>query len=84
MSPLSMKLAGLRLAPIQATTWAHPVTSGFPTIDYFISNELMEAPRRGSHYTEEVFRLPKIGSSYPEPSLARALMTKTRRDFWHS
>ena len=59
MSPLSMKLAGLRLAPIQATTWAHPVTSGFPTIDYFISNELMEAPRRGSHYTEEVFRLPK-------------------------
>ena len=81
MSPLSTKLGGLRLAPIQATTWAHPVTSGLPTMDYFISNELMEAPRPSGHYTEEVFRLPKIGSSYIKPSLARPLMTKTRRDF---
>ena len=46
MDPTTMKLASLRLAPVQATSWGHPNTSGLPTIDYFLSSDLME-PRDG-------------------------------------
>ncbi|WRH68324.1 MAG: tetratricopeptide repeat protein [Planktothrix sp. GU0601_MAG3] len=42
MNPPTMELAALRLAPIQCTAWGHPVTSGLPTIDYFLSSQLME------------------------------------------
>jgi len=32
----------LRLAPVQCNNWGHPVTSGFPSLDYFLSSALME------------------------------------------
>jgi protein O-GlcNAc transferase len=35
-------LSSMRLAPIQCSTWGHPITSGFKNIDYFFSSELME------------------------------------------
>ncbi len=37
MDPMTAKLACLRLAPVQVTTWGHPETSGLPTIDYYMS-----------------------------------------------
>ena len=46
MYPLMTQLAALRLAPVQCATWGHPVTSGLPTVDYFLSSELME-PKDG-------------------------------------
>jgi len=64
MDPMTGKLAALRLAPIQATSWGHPVTSGYPTIDYFISGDAMEPPDGASHYTERLVRLPGIGVHY--------------------
>lgn len=69
MDPSITQLAGLRLAPIQCSTWAHPVTSGSPTIDYFISNELMEPANAQEHYTEELVLLPNLGFCYPKPTL---------------
>src|SRR5581483_5321080 len=33
LDPLSLKLASLRLAPLQAASWGHPMTTGLPTID---------------------------------------------------
>jgi protein O-GlcNAc transferase len=78
MDPMSGKLAALRLAPIQATSWGHPVTSGLPTIDYFISSDSMEPPDGAAHYTEELLRLPGIGIHYsPVDSRAAQL---SRRD----
>jgi protein O-GlcNAc transferase len=69
MSTHTDKVAALRLAPIQYVAWGHPITSGLPTIDYFLSSDLMEPTNADSHYTEKLIRLPGIGISYPKPVL---------------
>ncbi len=79
MTPLITQIAGLRLAPVQCTTWAHPVTSGLPTIDYFLSSDLMEPENGQKHYSEQLIRLPNIAFSYPKPSIPE--VSKTRLDF---
>jgi predicted O-linked N-acetylglucosamine transferase (SPINDLY family) len=61
-------LAGLRLAPIQCTTWLHPVTSGLPTIDYFLSSDLMEPENGQEHYSEKLIRLANLGVCSAKPS----------------
>lgn len=64
MHPVTGRLAALRLAPVQCTSWGHPNTSGFPTIDYFISSDLMEPPDAERHYTEKLVRLPNLSIFY--------------------
>ena len=44
MNHEAAELAALRLAPVQCSYIGHPQTSGFPTIDYFLSGELIEPP----------------------------------------
>ncbi len=75
----TLLLAALRLAPIQCAAWGHPVTSGLPTIDYFLTSAAMEAPDGDRHYTERLVRLPNLGFSYPRPVLPPN--AKQRRDF---
>jgi predicted O-linked N-acetylglucosamine transferase (SPINDLY family) len=65
----STQLAGLRLAPIQCVAWAQPITTGLPTIDYFLSSYLMEPEDGDSHYSEQLIRLPHIGIYYEKPSV---------------
>jgi len=79
MDPQTMQIAGLRLAPIQCTAWGHPVTSGLPTVDYFLSSELMEPENAQTHYSEKLIFLPNIGVSYPKPYIPP--ICKTRTDF---
>jgi protein O-GlcNAc transferase len=64
MDPVTLSLASLRLAPVQCTSWGHPDTSGFPTIDYFLSSDLMEPPDADDHYTEKLIRLPNLSIYY--------------------
>ncbi|MGZ5874103.1 MAG: tetratricopeptide repeat protein [Bradyrhizobium sp.] len=71
MDKVSAQLAAQRLAAVQCASWGHPVTSGFPTIDYFISSDLMEPPEAAAHYSEQLIRLPNL-SIYYEPSDAPA------------
>jgi protein O-GlcNAc transferase len=59
-------LAAQRLAPAQCVAWGHPETSGFPTLDYFLSSAAMEPPDAEDHYTEQLIRLPNL-SIYYEP-----------------
>jgi protein O-GlcNAc transferase len=66
MEPVAASLAAQRLAPVQCNSWGHPETSGFPTIDYFLSSDLMEPPDGQDHYTERLVRLPNL-STYLEP-----------------
>jgi predicted O-linked N-acetylglucosamine transferase (SPINDLY family) len=66
MDKVSAQLAVQRLAAVQCASWGHPVTSGFPTIDYFISSDLMEPPDAVAHYSENLIRLPNL-SIYYEP-----------------
>jgi protein O-GlcNAc transferase len=72
MDPMSIKLAGLRLAPVQATSWGHPETSGLPTIDYYLSAEMLEPPDAQAHYSERLIELPALGC-YVERSGVRAI-----------
>jgi protein O-GlcNAc transferase len=67
MDPQTVKLASLRLAPVQAMTWGHPETSGLPTIDLFISGKALE-PVDAAHknYSEKLVTLPRFGV-YVEP-----------------
>ncbi|MBW4565267.1 MAG: tetratricopeptide repeat protein [Mojavia pulchra JT2-VF2] len=64
MCPMTIKLGCLRLAPIQITSWGHPDTSGLPTIDYYLSSELMEAENAQEHYTEKLVKLPNLSIHY--------------------
>ena len=73
MNSVVIQLAMQRLAGVQCTSWGHPETSGFPTIDYFLSSELMEPPDGDAYYTERLIRLPGLSVHYepvdmlPEP-----------------
>jgi predicted O-linked N-acetylglucosamine transferase (SPINDLY family) len=69
MDKVSAQLAAQRLAAVQCASWGHPVTSGFPAIDYFISSDLMEPADAADHYSERLIRLPNL-SIYYEPSEA--------------
>jgi protein O-GlcNAc transferase len=61
MDPVGGALASLRLAPLQLAGWGHPVTTGLPTIDRFLSGDLLEGPGADSHYRESLRRLPGTG-----------------------
>lgn len=61
MDPLTQQLASLRLAPVQAVTWGHPETTGFPTMDLYLSGEFLESSTADAHYSERLVRLPNLG-----------------------
>ena len=61
MDPMSVKLASLRLAPLQAASWGHPETTGLPTIDCYLSAQDMEPDGARANYTEELIALPHLG-----------------------
>ena len=73
MDPVGGALAALRLAPVQAASWGHPVTSGLPTIDLYFSGDLLEGKEADLHYREKLIRLPGTGvCTEPAPIAVRA------------
>lgn len=60
-SASSKILSNFRVAPMQCTGWGHPITSGSPVIDYYLTPDLMETPNGHKHYTETMVRIPHIG-----------------------
>ena len=72
MDSRTAQLAALRLAPVQCVSWGHPDTSGFPTMDYYLSSDLMEPPDADSHYTEKLVRLPNLSIFYTPPVIQPA------------
>jgi predicted O-linked N-acetylglucosamine transferase (SPINDLY family) len=75
MSPMTYQLALSRLAPVQATSWGHPITTGLDTMDYFISSELLEPADAQIHYSEQLVLLSNLPSVYRLPEL-----TSTAKD----
>jgi CRISPR-associated protein Csy1 len=63
-------LAALRLAPRQWAAWGHPVTTGLPTLDRFISVAAMEPADAQQDYREPLALLPGIGTTYARPPAA--------------
>jgi protein O-GlcNAc transferase len=85
MDALTYTLAFSRMAPVQCAAWGHPVTTGSPNIDYFVSSELLEISGADDHYTEKLARLPSLGTYYhrlERPSLesARASLGLSEED----
>lgn len=68
MHAFTYYLAFARLAPVQAVGWGHPVTTGIPNVDYFVSCDAMEPADAEEHYTETLVRLPDVGGHYQRPT----------------
>jgi protein O-GlcNAc transferase len=79
MDPWTNYLAFSRLAPVQCTTWGHPVTSGIPTIDYFISSHDLETADAEQYYTEQLVRMQELTTYYRRPPTPTT--TKARADY---
>jgi predicted O-linked N-acetylglucosamine transferase (SPINDLY family) len=67
MDALTYTLAFSRMAAVQCATWGHPVTTGSPAIDHFVSSELLEIDGADDHYTERLARLPTLATYYHRP-----------------
>jgi protein O-GlcNAc transferase len=81
MDRVSAQLAAQRLAPAQCNSWGHPVTSGFPTLDYFIGSDLMEPPDGQDYYTERLLRLPNLSVYYEPPTTIPASLERQHFGF---
>jgi predicted O-linked N-acetylglucosamine transferase (SPINDLY family)/Fe-S-cluster containining protein len=64
-SARNLQYSLFRLAPVQCCAWGHPVTTGAPTMDYYISSEMMEPSNAQDQYTEKLVLLPNSGLCYP-------------------
>jgi predicted O-linked N-acetylglucosamine transferase (SPINDLY family) len=64
MDHITMRLASMRLAPVQAASWGHPETTGLPVMDHYISAAAFEPPEADNLYSENLLRLPRLGCSY--------------------
>jgi predicted O-linked N-acetylglucosamine transferase (SPINDLY family) len=75
MHPLTYFLAFSRLAPIQLTTWGHPVTSGIDSIGYYLSADALETAGAERRYSEELLRIP----GYFMPRYQKAALEAPRK-----
>ncbi len=58
----SVILSNLRLAPIQVTTYGHPVSSGKSRIDYYIGGGQVEEQKNPQrHFEEQLVLMPGLG-----------------------
>ena len=77
MDSFTYALAHSRLAPVQCTTWGHPVTTGLTSVDYFLSSELLELEDADDHYTEHLIRLSTLPTYYVRPILPERMKTRS-------
>jgi predicted O-linked N-acetylglucosamine transferase (SPINDLY family) len=71
MEPMTFYLALQRLAPVQCLLWGHPMTTGMPSMDYFLSNIWMESPleQAQTHYHETLILHQQINLYLPPPEI---------------
>ena len=67
MDAFTYFLAFARLARVQFTTWGHPVTTGIPNMDYFLSARDAEPADGERFYGERLVRLHNPPSYYYRP-----------------
>jgi len=76
MDSLTYFLAFSRLARVQCVTWGHPVTTGIPNMDYFISSESLESPGAEKHYSEQLVRLKRLPVYYQRPKPPKRILSR--------
>ena len=75
MESMTYLLAFARLAPVQCVTWGHPVTTGIPTMDYFLSSAALEPDGSEAHYTERLHRLSRLPAYFYPPVAPAGTLT---------
>jgi protein O-GlcNAc transferase len=78
MEPLTYFLGFSRLAPVQCVTWGHPVTTGLPNIDYFISSNLIEPENAQESYSEKLIKLNCLPSCVAKPTEFKNILKQER------
>lgn len=78
MDPLTYRLAALRLATVQCVAWGHPVSTGLPAADYYISATGFEPDNGQEHYSERLVTLPGLGASMSMMPLPEQPTTRSR------
>ena len=79
MDPVTWTLAHSRVAPVQCVTWGHPVTTGIPQMDCFISARDLDRESATADYSERLVRMEAINVYYRRPLHGES--RKKRADF---
>ena len=78
MEPLTYFLGFARLAPIQCVSWGHPVTTGIPNIDYFLSSRLIEPENAQEAYSEKLIKFDRLPTCVSMPGEYAGLQEQER------
>lgn len=81
MEPLTYFLAFSRLAPVQCVAWGHPVTTGIPNVDYYISSKSAEPPGAQDHYSEQLVLLKKLAMYCYRPEMDEVIPPREKFGF---
>lgn len=76
MDPFTYFLSFTRLAPVQCVMAGHPVTTGVPAVDYYISAASMEPEGAQLHYTERLVQLAGPPTYMTRPTVDRQAVTR--------
>lgn len=75
----SLILANLRMAPIQITTYGHPVSSDGAEIDYYISGKAVEKIQNPEeNYSERLVLIPGLATMPVYPDYSRSNSKKSQ------
>ena len=66
-------LSFLRLAKVQITSWGHPETTGNPSIDYFLTSNLIEAEGSQKNFSEKLIHLDYMPMYYYTPQISNKI-----------
>ncbi|HEY9841582.1 MAG TPA: tetratricopeptide repeat protein [Candidatus Obscuribacterales bacterium] len=72
MDPMTYFLGFARLAPLQCNTWGHPLTSGLPAIDVFLSSQGLDPPGGEANYSESLVELSGFFGHWRSPEVLSA------------
>ena len=78
MDMATFGLAFARLAPVQCVSWGHPLTTGIPGIDYFLSWADAEPADADRHYSERLIRMRSFPTCYRQPQFDPARVRRER------
>ena len=78
MEDLVYFLAFARSAAVQVMGWGHPVTSGIPNIDAFLSVADMEPDNARHHYSEQLIAVEGLSLCVDKPDVSLAVADKQK------
>lgn len=73
MDPFTYFLAFGRYAPLQVALGGHPLTTGIPNVDAYVSSTLLEPEGAQAHYSERLVLLPELPCAMTPPPRLPAL-----------